>query len=189
MPTRSATRHEDPPEVVAPLPDPVSLARAFAVLRGFFGVLFLANGLAKVFEVHRIEVGPLVANLIDRGDTRFILDVEANRNAQDPLPGLRAVVNDVLLANFGFFQWAITAAELGIGLLLVLGLASRLAALLGLAQALALSLLYLSNDRWLFEHPLEVVPLALLAVVASGRVWGVDGSPWLPERWRGRWPF
>jgi len=171
-----------------PLPSAVSLARGLALLRGFLGLVFLLNGLAKLFEFHAVTIGPYVANLIDRSDTRFILNIEANKNAHHPLSGIRPLVNDVFLAHFGFWQWMFTAAELGIGLLLVLGLASRLGALLGLLQVGFLAALYLSNDRWVFEQPLEVVPLLLLVWLPSGRVWGLDGTPGVQARLRGRWP-
>lgn len=170
------------------LPSALSLARGLALLRGFMGLVFLLNGLAKLFEVHAVRIGPYVANLIDRGDTRFILDVEANKNARHPLPGIRPLVNDVLLSHYSFWQWVFTAAELGIGLLLVLGLLSRLGALLGLLQVGFLVALYLSNDRWLFEQPLEVVPLLLLVWLPSGRVWGLDSTRAVQSRLRGRWP-
>jgi len=170
------------------LPSAHTFAATLALLRGFFGFVFLLNGIAKLFAFHRVAIGPLVVNLIDRADTRFILDVTANGPGQRPPAAVRSVVNDVFLKHFSFWQWVFTAAELGIGLLLVLGLASRLGALLGLLQVGFLALLYLGNDRWLFEQPLEVVPLLLLAVVPSGRVWGVDGSSLLPGRLRGRWP-
>ena len=171
-----------------PSPSAVSLARGLALLRGFLGLVFLLNGLAKLFEFHAVTIGPYVANLIDRSDTRFILNIEANKNAHHPLPGIRPLVNDVFLAHFGFWQWMFTTAELGIGLLLVLGLLSRLGALLGLLQVGFLAALYLSNDRWVFEQPLEVVPLLLLVWLPSGRVWGLDGTPGVQARLRGRWP-
>ncbi len=170
------------------LPSARSFARGLALLRGFMGLVFLLDGLAKLFEVHAVRIGPYVANLIDRSDTRFILNVEANKNARHALPGIRPLVNDVFLAHFGFFQWVFTAAEFGIGLLLVLGLASRLGALLGLLQTGFLAALYLSNDRWLFEQPLDVVPLLLLVWLPSGRVWGLDGTRAVQDRLRGRWP-
>jgi uncharacterized membrane protein YphA (DoxX/SURF4 family) len=173
----------------APRQDVDRLAKAFAVLRIFFGLVFLLNGLAKLTGVHRVEFGPYLANLINRPDTKFILDVEANTNARHQMPLLGRIVNDVLLPNWAVVQWLITFGELTIGLLLVLGLASRFGALLGLGQALSLYYLYFANDRWLFEQPLEVVPLTLLALVPSGRVWGLDGRlPWKRAR-AGRWPF
>ncbi len=178
-----------PAEATAPpLPAARSFAQGLALLRGFLGLVFLLNGVAKLLEFHAVTVGPYVANLIDRGDTRFILSAEANKNARHPLPGIRQLVNDVFLPHFGFWQWVFTAAELGIGLLLVLGLASRLGALLGLLQVGFLAALYVSNDRWVFEQPLEVVPLLLLVWLPSGRVWGLDGTPAVRRRLRGRWP-
>ena len=177
------------PSATSATPDTDRLARAFAVLRIFFGLVFLLNGLAKVTGVHRVEIGPYVSNLINRPDTRFILDVEANENATHQMPLLGRIVNDLLLPNWSVVQWLITVGELTMGILLVLGLASRLGALLALGQALFLYYLYFSNDRWMFEQPLEVVPLTLLALVPSGRVWGLDGRlPW-PRAREGRWPF
>ena len=74
--------------------------------------------------------------------------------------------------------------------LLVLGLMTRGAALVGLGQQLWLQLLYLSSGRWTFEQPHEWVPLLILALVPAGRVWGLD------RRLAGRglrrprgWPF
>lgn len=171
----------------SPLPSARSFARGLALLRGFLGLVFLLNGVAKLFEFHAVTVGPYVANLIDRGDTRFILNVEANKNAGHPLPGVRSLVNDVFLSPFAFWQWVFTAAELCIGLLLVLGLASRLGALLKLLQTGFLAALYVSNDRWVFER-LEVAPLLLLVWLPSGRVRGLDGTPAVRGRLRGRWP-
>jgi uncharacterized membrane protein YphA (DoxX/SURF4 family) len=151
--------------------------------------VFLLQRPAKVTGVHRVEIGPYVSHLINREDTRFILDVEANRNARHQLPLLGRIVNDLLLPNWSVVQWLITFGEITIGLLLVLGLASRLGALMGLGQTLFLAYLYLANDRWMFEQPHEIVPLVLLALVPSGRVWGLDGRlPWRRARER-RWPF
>jgi uncharacterized membrane protein YphA (DoxX/SURF4 family) len=96
------------------------------------------------------------------------------------VPGLEPVVR-FLLDNFGSVQWLVTGAELGLGTLLVVGLASRGAALLALGQQTFLALLYASSNRWLFEEPHEYVPLVILALVPAGRVWGLDGRlPWTP---------
>ena len=91
-----------------------------------------------------------------------------------------------MLPNWDVFQWLITAVELGAGLALILGLASRLAALVDLGQQLFLQLVYLSSARWMFEQPHEWVPLVILALVPAGRVWGLDARLWLRTR---RWPF
>jgi len=155
----------------ADLPDARLLGRGLAGLRIFVGLIFFANGLAKLFAFRNIEIGPYRSFLINRDETRSILKGEAARN---DVPGLNYLVNDVLLPSFDWLQWVITFVELGVGALLILGLASRAAALVGLGQQLFLQLLYLSSGRWMFEQPHEWVPLLILLLVPTGRVWGLD---------------
>jgi len=181
----------------ADLIDPRWFGRGMAVIRIFFGVILFANGLAKVEpDLGRIDLGPYHANLITRSGARGILDFEVNnrqitRDAPKgtEVPGLRRFVNDVVLERWGFFQWVVTLIELGAGAFLILGLATRLAALIGLGQQLFLALVYASSNRWLFEQPHEYVPLLVLALLPAGRAWGLDG--WLVRRDAGlrRWPF
>lgn len=169
------------------------MAQGLAALRMFTGAILFANGLAKLLGITTITIGPYQANLIDREATRFILRFEglenpANGGAGTEVPGLDSVVR-FLLDNFGVVQWLITVEELGVGALLLVGLASRGAALLALGQHLFLALLYASSNRWLFEQPHEYVPLLILALIPSGRVWGLDGRlSWAPAR-AGRFPF
>jgi uncharacterized membrane protein YphA (DoxX/SURF4 family) len=68
----------------------------------------------------------------------------------------------------------VTALEVGVGAALIVGLATRLAALIGLGQALFLQLMYLSSGAWMWEQPHEWVPLLILVLVPAGRVWGLD---------------
>jgi uncharacterized membrane protein YphA (DoxX/SURF4 family) len=164
-----------------------------AVLRIFVGTILFANGMAKLVGLTTITVGPYQAYLIDREATRSILRYEglenpANGGPGTEVPGLEPVVR-FLLDNFDVFQWLITAAELGIGALLVLGLASRGAALLALGQHTFLALLYASSNHWLFEQPHEYVPLLILIVVPAGRVWGIDGRLRWPPAAAGSFPF
>ena len=170
------------------LPDARLLARGLAALRIFFGLILFANGLAKLLEFRSVEVGPWKTFLINREGARNILDFEVNKRGGDgtDVPLLKSIVNDVMLSNWDVFQWLITAVELGAGLALILGLASRLAALVGLGQQMFLQLVYLSSSRWMFEQPHEWVPLVILALVPAGRVWGLDRRLWLRRR---RWPF
>ena len=79
-------------------------------------------------------------------------------------------------------QWLVTALELGAVIALMVGFASRGAALLALGQ----QLVYASSTRWMFEQPHEWVPLLILALVPAGRTWGLDAR--LARR-RNRWPF
>jgi len=180
-----------------PLLDPILFARGMAVIRIFFGIILFANGLAKLEpSLGRIDLGPYHANLITRDGARGILNFEVNeRRIREgapqgtQVPGLKPFVNDVVLANWGIFQWLVVLIELGAGGLLMLGLATRLGALVGLGQQLFLALVYVSSNRWLFEQPHEYVPLIVLAIVPAGRVWGLDA--WLLRRYPKlyRWPF
>ncbi len=160
------------------------LGRSLAVVRILLGMTFFLNGLAKLFGIHRVEIGPYLGNLINRADARFILDVEVNRNARHQVPLIGRITNDLVLPNWDLFSWGLTAVEIAAGALLVAGLASRLGALLALGPATFLFFVYLANDRWFFEKPLELVPLVLLLLVPAGRWWGLD------RRFAARgWPF
>ena len=169
------------------LPSARTLGKGLAVLRIFIGLILLSNGLAKLFSFSEITVGPYVANLIDRDASRFILQFEVFENPAGgqpgtSVPGLRPIA-EFMLDNWGVFGIALTAVEIGVGGLLILGLATRAAGLLALGQQLFLALVYASSNRWAFEQPHEIVPLAILALVPAGRVWGLDA------RMRRAWPF
>jgi uncharacterized membrane protein YphA (DoxX/SURF4 family) len=184
----------------APAPaviDPVLFARGMAVIRIFFGIILLANGLAKIQpSLARIDLGPYHANLITRDGARGILNFEVNeRRIREgapqgtQVPGLKPFVNDIVLANWGFFQWVVVVVEVGAGLLLILGLATRGAALVDLGQQLFLALVYFSSNRWMFEQPHEYVPLIVLAIVPAGRMWGLDARLVRENPAFRRWPF
>ncbi len=166
------------PSPSEPAPDhPVDarlLARGLAVIRILLGFTILSNGLAKLFGFHEVAFGPVVANLISRPDARSILDVEVNKNAKHLLPLIGRITNSLVLPHFGLFGWALTVVELTAGLLLVLGLLPRVGALIALGPIVFLFFVYLSNDRWLPEQFLLLVPVLVLAVVPSGYAWGLD---------------
>lgn len=180
-----------------PLLDPVLFAKGMAVIRIFFGVILLANGVAKIEpSLGRIDVGPYHANLVTMNQARQILNFEVNeRRIREgapqgtQVPGLRPFVNNVVLANWGFFQWVVLIVELGAGLLLILGLATRGAALVALGQQLFLALVYFSSNRWMFEQPHEYVPLIVLTIVPAGRLWGIDARLVRDNLQLRRWPF
>jgi len=163
------------------------MARGLAVLRIFFGIILFANGLAKLLSFSSFTIGPYSANLVNLPITRAILATDGGQRTQVPL--VNGLVNDVIVPNWGFFQWVITAFELGVGALLILGLATRGAALLGLGQQLFLAAVYFSSNRWMFEQPHEYVPLFILAVVPAGRAWGLDALITRLRPRLARWPF
>ncbi len=192
MTTRATTK-----DTQDPLLDPILFARGMAVIRIFFGIILFANGLAKLEpSLGPIDLGPYHANLITRDGARGILNFEVNeRRIREgapqgtQVPGLKPFVNDVVPANWGIFQWLVVLIELGAGGLLMLGLATRLGALVGLGQQLFLALVYVSSNRWLFEQPHEYVPLIVLAIVPAGRLWGLDARLVRDTPAFRRWPF
>src|SRR5215218_8389212 len=111
----------------SPAFDTRSLARALAAFRIFFGLILFSNGLAKLFAFTEVYIGPYKTTLIDRPEARAILDFEINKRGGDgtDLPLLKSIVNNVMLDHWGLFQWITTALELGAGLALILGIASR----------------------------------------------------------------
>ena len=166
------------------LPDARLLGKGLAGLRIFVGLIFFANGLAKLFSFRSIEIGPYSSFLVNRQEARSILQGEA---AKSEIPLIQNLVNDVLLPNFGWLQWVLTFVELGVGALLIVGLVARGAALVGFGQQIFLQLVYLSSGRWMFEQPHEWVPLLILLLVPAGRVWGLDRR--FVQRRKGRFPF
>ena len=192
MTAPSTTTTPEPPLIA-----PILFAKGMTVIRIFFGIILLANGLAKMEpSLGQIDLGPYHANLITRDGARGILNFEVNeRRIREgapqgtQVPGLKWFVNNVVLANWGLFQWVVVFVEVGAGLLLVLGLATRGAALVGLGQQLFLALVYVSSNRWMFEQPHEYVPLIVLAIVPAGRVWGLDTRLVRNNPTLRRWPF
>jgi uncharacterized membrane protein YphA (DoxX/SURF4 family) len=169
-----------------------AVGRGLAAFRIYAGLVLFANGVSKLLDFRNIDLGPYEVFLIDRAEARSILDFEVNQRGGDgtDVPLLKDLVNDVFLEYWDVFQWLVTALELGAGAALIVGLASRAAALLAFGQQFFLALVYASSGRWLFEQPHEWVPLLILALVPAGRVWGLDGR--IVRRSGGRldrWPF
>ena len=191
--TAPTTIQSPPPSII----DPILFARGMGVIRIFFGIILLANGLAKLEpSLGRIDIGAYHANLITRDGARGILNFEVNeRRIREgapqgtQVPGLKPFVNNVILANWAVFQWLVVLVEVGAGLLLILGLATRGAALVDLGQQLFLALVYFSSNRWMFEQPHEYVPLIVLAIVPAGRMWGLDARLVRENPALRRWPF
>ncbi len=163
---------------------PRSLAGGFAALRIFFGVVWLSNGLAKLFDTGNYDWGFLSFNLITRGAARSIASDAASKSQIAPLG---AFYRDVVLPNWGFFGILLNVAELAIAIGLLLGIATRLAAVGGLLLIGPIWLMLLHSNLYLWEYPLDLFPLVLLAIVLAGRTLGVDRT--LATRFHGRWPF
>lgn len=181
MSSGSSTTQPAHPDIV----DPRRLAAGLAAFRVFFGLVWLSNGLTKLFfnKHSSFDWGFISFNLISRSTAQSILK-DASAHSFQPL---RGIYQNFVLANWGFFQWFLTAAEITAGLLLLFGIASRLGALIGVALIGPIAVMLIHTNQYLWTYPLDIFPLLVLAVVPAGRAFGVDRS--LAQRFHYRWPF
>ncbi|MDD7941034.1 DoxX family membrane protein [Actinomycetospora lutea] len=161
------------------------MAGAFAALRIFMGLVFLSNGLAKVTDVGNYDWGFISFNLITSPTAQAIAGGAA---AQTYITPLGAFFQGVVLPSWGFWGPFLTLVEVLIGLGLLFGVATRLAAVGGLLLLAPIWLMLLRSGGYLWEYPSEdIMPLVLLAIVPAGRTAGLDR--FLAPRVRYRWPF
>jgi len=178
-PTRLSSGQEAPPLISAR-----ALGQGMAAVRILIGLVFLSNGLAKLFNFASVNLGFFSFTVINRDSAKGLA---AGAAQQTYLAPLRLFYQDVVLPNWGIFGAFLTVAELSVGLGLLLGIASRLAAVGGLLLIGPIWLMLWHTGLYLWEYPLDLVPLAILVVVPSGRVFGYDRR--LAPRFGGRWPF
>ena len=162
----------------------VTPAQGFAMVRIIFGLVYLNNAFAKLTQASDVHLGPLSGTLITRDGARGILDRATNDTW---FPALGGFYRDVVLGHWDFFAWLLTVGELAIAIGLLLGLASRLAALGALALIGPIWVLVLGQGSYLWTYPVELLPLLVLAIAPSGRAWGLDGR--LVSRFGSRWPL
>lgn len=149
------------------------------VLRGFFGVVYLANGLAKLTGISSLTIGPWRTFLINLPATQGIL----NHDAKSSISVYHDFAFNVVLPNFGVFGPMITVAEIAVGLGLLTGVLGRLAALGGTLLALNVAVAAIGAGEWTFEYLIEIVPLACLVALR------IPGLPLIPQRWLARIPL
>ncbi len=161
------------------------MARAFTALRIFTGLVWFSNALAKVFEIGNFDWGFISFNLVTKGVAQAIATDASSKTYIAPLG---AAYRDIVLPNWGFFGVFLTVAELAIGLGLLFGVATRLAAVGGLLLLSPIWLMLLHTGGYLWEYPAEdLFPLTLLAIAPAGRYRGFDSR--LVTRFGNRWPF
>jgi thiosulfate dehydrogenase [quinone] large subunit len=88
-----------------------------------------------------------------------------------------------VLPNFTFFGWMVLVVEAALGAFLLIGLATRFWALVGVAQtvAIALSVLNAPNE-WYWSYLLMLLVHLALFATAAGRYAGLDAV--LRPRWQ-----
>ena len=106
--------------------------------------------------------------------------------AANPIPGLKELLTDVVAPNWYLFAVAQTAGETVVGVLLILGLATRWAALLGLLLAFGLAFVVAfevgdPGFRWLYY--LAVIVNAQVVVSGAGP-YALSRFKWVPRALR-----
>jgi thiosulfate dehydrogenase (quinone) large subunit len=86
------------------------------------------------------------------------------------------IVREIVLPNFTLFGWTVLLVEAALGSFLLLGLGTRLWALIGAAQAAVITLSTLNAPgEWNWGYYMFVAIHLLLFATASGRIGGLDG--------------
>ena len=142
--------------------------RAIAVIRIFFGLVFLSNGLVKLLPV---PSSTPFGFLINSDGARSIITHDAKHH---PVQLYHDVVYNLFLPNWSLIGPLVGLSETIAGVLLLFGIGSAAGALLGALLSLHIQFAALFNGEWLFEYALEWVPLLCLVFLRSGRTWGLD---------------
>jgi thiosulfate dehydrogenase (quinone) large subunit len=85
------------------------------------------------------------------------------------------LLENVVLPNFGLFGWSVFIVEICLAVFLVLGLATRFWAIVGIAQALAIFLTVgAAPHEWKWSYFLMMATMLAVFGFAAGRVVGLD---------------
>lgn len=133
------------------------------VLRIFTGVLWLAN------------LGWKLPPDFGRDDPRGLMySFELARD--HAIPPIDRLVADVVIPHFTAFGWLVFAIELVAGILLLTGWHTRIGAVIGLAQSLAItSMVAFAPDEWRWGYAMLVMIHVVLLTTAAGTRFGLDG--------------
>jgi uncharacterized membrane protein YphA (DoxX/SURF4 family) len=144
---------------------------SIAILRIFWGLVYFSDGLSKFYpEISRLPLGQF---LINRQDARNIL---ASDVARHPVALYHDLVFNFILPNYDVFGPLLGLAEMVAGGLLILGLMTKLGALLAALMALHLNFATLGQPQWVYEYAVEWVTLLCIAFMRAGRYFGLDGA-------------
>jgi len=150
-------------------PGPAEAVWALVGLRLVMGVLWLANLAWKPPP----DFG--------RDDPEGLLYNFRLAEEHAVLPFLRSFVEDVVIPHFTLFGWLVFLVELTAGVLLTLGLFTRVGALVGTVEALIITLLVVrAPNEWFWTYVMFIaINLVLMLTPAAERL-SVDA--WLSRR-------
>jgi uncharacterized membrane protein YphA (DoxX/SURF4 family) len=117
------------------------------------------------------------------GGVEWVKGLMQSAGAANPIPGLKEILINVVAPNWYFFAVAQTIGETIVAVLLILGLATRWAAVLGLLLATGLALVVafeVGDDgfRWLYY--LAVLVNAQVIVSGAGP-YALSRFKWVPS--------
>ena len=101
------------------------------------------------------------------------------------------LVERIILPNLAFFGWITLLLEASLGAFLLIGLLTRLWALIGISQSLIITMSVLNApNEWEWSFYLMILAHLALFATAAGRSFGLDGllrprwsksSGWVPQ--------
>jgi thiosulfate dehydrogenase (quinone) large subunit len=152
-------------------PGPAEAVWALVGLRLVMGVLWLENLSWKLPP----DFG--------RHDPKGLLYSFRQAEKHAVLPFLRSLMDDVVIPHFTLFGWLVFLVELTAGVLLTLGLFTRVGALVGTVEALIITLLVVNApNEWFWTYAMFIaINLVLLLTPAAERL-SLDA--WLSRRGR-----
>lgn len=154
-----------PPLLSSPHPPPGGAGYGLAVLRIVVGITWLHEAAWKT--------PPEFAGLRD-----WVTRPLDNPTSQT----WNALIESVILPNLTVFGWLTLLVEAGLGAFLIIGLTTRLWAVVGIVQSIAITLSVVSvPGEWSYAYYLFIAAHVALLGGAAGRNLGIDGVL------RGRW--
>ena len=145
---------------------------ALGLARVSMGLLWLTNQGWKAAPTFRCADPP---DYLHNGTGRGLAWWMNEMAEQSIFPPHAWFIREIALPNCNAFGWVTLLIEGGAGVLLLLGLFTRVGALLGLIQSinLFLGLAYAPNE-WAWSYAMMVIIHAVLLATAAGRFLGVD---------------
>lgn len=90
--------------------------------------------------------------------------------------GYGRFIESVVLPNFTLFAWLVFLAELGVGLALLFGAWTEVAAFIGLLMSINLGIGLLEvPGEWPWSYAMMAMWHGTLLVSGAGMLWGIDG--------------
>lgn len=91
------------------------------------------------------------------------------------VPAYSSFVESVVLPNFAVFAWGVYIVEICLGIFLIIGLATRFWAVVGVMQTVAIFLsVGAAPDEWQWSYFLMAIAHLAVLGFAAGRVLGLD---------------